>query len=187
MLVLPLSMCCFGRLPRPSNSGTLRSGDSPAQQPYLKDGRTLRSPSLIWTCGANSRTPASVAGGELSSSTSPLSLDTLVTSDKDVEDQGLSDVTKVPRGKGRRSLTGKMLREDERYEDGYLSLATHEVLSNPPVSSLVVRHLSQCRSSSVVAQWLSLALALGAGLARRPRLRRECTAMPCRSPGCGPR
>jgi hypothetical protein len=53
-------------------------------------------------------------GTDLWSSTSPLSLDTFVKSDKDLEDQGLSDVTKVPRGKGRRSLTGDMLREDEQ-------------------------------------------------------------------------
>ena len=55
--------------------------------------------------------------GDLSSSTSPLSLD---------KDQGLSDVTKVPRGKGD-SLTGKMLHEDERDENGYFSLANDAV------------------------------------------------------------
>jgi hypothetical protein len=32
------------------------------------------------------------------------------------------DLRSLPRGKGRRSLTGEMLREDERYENGYFSL-----------------------------------------------------------------
>jgi hypothetical protein len=58
---------------------------------------------VVWVRGDCQRMPSL---SHLWSSTSPLSLHTFVKSDKDLEDQGLSDLRKVPRGKGQRSLTG---------------------------------------------------------------------------------